>query len=452
MGDRCHDRGRPPPRLAAHRLGAGARCAAELRRAGGCRGRGRAQALLDGADDRLQHHLAREGIVIQEGAPQRRPLAREGQGDGQVIRAHVAEEGRPGDDGVGPEHLAVVAGIDGGEATPPEPQGPGDVVATHDPRQREILHAGRQRLGGEEAHPAGRPQAVEGFAVPLLAARERKPLQDVPVLVQEALDQRGAVDGAGHADHRGHAGDDLRVRGQGFEHVDRPFGVRDHEQPLARPKGHRHERVAELPRIVRAARASAHPHDLTPVALGLEMDEAVAERDHRPLGAVAEQAGHHGDAKRARRGLEDDRPPRRRALSVEADERVLARPVVGQRPAVVIPDGAPDLPEARAAVDHPGGRRRGHDLRRDAEVEGQERAAAAAGGEQGHHRKDRHSRSSSAQEAAGPPDARAQRRSAARAFGRVAGRAGLHPPDATPECRRPLASGSIRSSRPDRGL
>jgi hypothetical protein len=92
---------------------------------------------------------------------------------------------------------------------------------------------------GDAAHGRGH-RRHRAFMLPILtvsflAAGERKPLQEVPILAQEAFDQRGAVDGAGDADDGGHARDDLRVRGQGLEGVHGPLGVRDDEPSESAP-------------------------------------------------------------------------------------------------------------------------------------------------------------------------------------------------------------------------
>ena len=211
-----------------------------------------------------QHHLAREGVAIDESAPQRRPASARtaGRWPGD-LRARSRGGSTPGITASVQTTWPSLRGSMVARWSHLNREGPGDLVAFHHPRQREVFHAGRQGGCREEAHPAGRPQTVERLAISFLAARAREPLQDVPVPVQEAFDQRGAVDRARHADHGGHAGHDFRVHGQGFEGVPPPLGVPEDEESLAGRQGHRHQRVAELARIVLAAPAP-HTHTTSP--------------------------------------------------------------------------------------------------------------------------------------------------------------------------------------------
>ena len=167
---------------------------------------------------------------------------------------------------------------------------------------------------------------------------------------------------------------------QGFERIGGPLRVPDKEHTLARLELHRHERVPDLTGVVRGAGQPTHVNHGGAVAVLTKMREAVGERAHDPDDAIVQNPWDHDDAERPPRAREGDWLAGSLRLAGQANESLVTRAVVGERPPVIGADGAVDLPEPPAAIGDAGERRGSQDQRRRVEGEGHERRTVAAGG------------------------------------------------------------------------
>ena len=281
---------------------------------------------------------------------QRRPVAVDGDRDGQVIRPGIAEERAPGDDHVVENHRAVISRVDAGKVIVLRPQDRRDVFPAGKVRQRVEADALRKRVLRQPEVARAGPQAFHPAPVPCRAMGSGEPHQERLVEIRQFIGQGTASHGPGH----GHDGcdprTDLGIGDQGLQDVRGPLGVADEDGFLAGLEGRREKMVPDQACVAGAAGPALDGYAARLEPDGFQVGKGVGEHGDHRIEAVVEEPGHHQHPQVELRFSQLDGPSRGRGLSGELPEGLVAGPVIGKRPAVILADGAVDLPEAPARI------------------------------------------------------------------------------------------------------